>query len=656
MKNHHLALLFSALILTILIIYFPGLNGPFVFDDLSNITNNAHIRITKLNTNSISNSLSSGHAGPLKRPVAMLSFALNYYFSGGYIASAFKITNILIHCVNAILTFILCRQFFKYAAPSMGKKFSDKSVFYFAASISIIWALHPINLTSVLYIVQRMTSLSTLFSLSSIILYLFARNRWLHNQFSWHTAGLFFASMTSLTLALFSKENAVLIPLIILLIEWVLYSNERPWRHFNKLSKQKQRVVCSTISTLCFFALLWAIDYASGGFNSRPFTMLERVLTESRVLCFYISLILIPRINGFGLFHDDIALSSSLFSPWTTITSIAFILCLLITAFYYRKKNPLFALGIGWFFIGHLLESTIFPLEIAHEHRNNLPSIGIIIAAFSLIPFEKISSKKTIVSIILITLILGSTTWLRAKQWGNYQSLAHYETAHHPNSPAIQALLSNAANQAGDIEVATQAIKKAMQLEPSETAYAMHYQNILVIYGKPIPLYLQRETLHRINTNRLTPSTQLALDQIAGCLKKAPCKPLRKNYLEWITAVIEKKPNNALYRYMRGKAFTALGDNISALNEHQKAHQMNNMFIQPLFEMANILLQMRQISHAEMVVKWIEVTNKKIGFKYSRELNKLKTLIIRIQTHKPIITEKNTSINSSHESQGQIPH
>jgi len=566
----------------------------------------------------------------------MLSFAFNYYFSDGYIAPAFKVINIIIHCINALLVFALSSLLLKRINTQSNSTNSPKETSWLAYGISLMYAIHPINLTSVLYIVQRMTSLSTLFSLASIILYLLARNQSLQQASCWRTPSLlFFASLSCLTMALFSKENAILIPLIILLIELTLYSNNKPWCYFQKLSKTLQISLLTAIVTISITCLLWAIDYALPGFNTRPFSMLERVLTEFRVLCFYISLILIPRINDFGLFHDDIPLSSSLFEPFTTITSIIFIVGLLITAFYYRKKNSLFSLGIGWFFIGHLLESTFFPLEIAHEHRNNLPSIGILLAAASLIPGPALSNKKILLGFIFIALILGSTTWLRAKQWGDYQSLAYYEAAHHPNSPAAQALLSNAANQAGDIEVATQAIKRAMELEPNETAYAMHHQNILAIYDKPIPLELQQETLRRIKANRLTPSTQLALNQIASCLTKQPCKPLINNYLEWINAVIDKHPNNATYWHMKGQAQRALNNDLTALNDFQQAYNLDGSYLHPLFEMVDILLQSGQVAQAERVTQWIEVANEKAEFRQDKEIKKLRELLTRIKKTNP---------------------
>jgi hypothetical protein len=316
-----------------------------------------------------------------------------------------------------------------------------------------------------------------------------------------------------------------------------------------------------------------------------------------------------------------------------SIVSIVFILGLLIIAFNHRKKNPLFALGVGWFFIGHLLESTFFPLEIAHEHRNNLPSIGIILAVFSLIPLTKLGSQKVVLSVVFIAFILGTTTWLRAMQWGNYQKLAHYEAEHHPNSPATQALLSNAANQIGDIGVATKAIRIAMELDPNETAYAMHYQNILAIHNKPIPEELQQETLRRIKANRLTPSMQLALNQIADCLKKEPCAPLKQNYLDWISAVIEKSPNTARYWYLRGKTHRAMNNDLAALNDYQKAYDISDGFLHPLFEMADIFLRMGQITQAEEIIKWIEGANEKTTFKRDGEVEQLKRLVETIKSN-----------------------
>ncbi len=622
----------TGIIFLIFLAYLPGLSGPFIFDDLSNIINNSFIQLQSLSPSALYSSATSGHAGPLKRPVAMLSFALNYFYTGGYDASVFKLTNIIIHCLNALLILVLCLQLLKRTNSLAENKYNKNILFWLAAGISLIWAIHPINLTSVLYVVQRMTALSTLFSLGCIILYLYARNTQIVKGFNNKVFLLFALSLLSLTLALFSKENAVLIPLIIVWIELTLYPQQKPWARFKQLTRNTRWFIYALLIFTCITGLIILIDYASASYNHRPFSMLERVLTEPRVLCFYLSLILLPRINSFGLFHDDILLSTSIFSPWTTLLAIIFIVSLVLSAIYYRKTKPLYSLGIGWFFIGHLLESSFFALEIAHEHRNNFPSIGIILAIFALIPNSHlVPTKKIAAGFFAVVLILASSTYLRATQWSSYHRLAYYEAAHHPDSPAIQALLSNAANQAGDIETATQAIKKAMALEPKEIAYALHHQNILAIYKKPIPDGLQQETLKRIKNNPVTASAKLALHQIAGCLHLPACEPLQSNYLEWINQLIEQEPRNADYYYHRGRAHRAINSTLAALNDFQRAHELHRTFMQPLFEMIDILLRSGQLTAAEEVVTWLENSNQASTLKRDKEIKQLKEFISRLK-------------------------
>lgn len=626
------ALFYLSTLCCIFLVYSPGLSGPFIFDDLSNITRNSFLQLDSLNPSSLYSSTMSGHAGPLKRPVATLSFALNYFYAGSFDAHAFKVTNVVIHCLNAILLLTLCLQLLKRSNTLSNNKLKQSTLFWQAACISLIWALHPINLTSVLYIVQRMTSLSTLFSLGCIILYLHARNTIMANGFNSKALLFLTLSMVSLTLALFSKENAALIPLIILWLELTLYPQQQPWAHFQQLTRNTRLLTCSILALACLCGLILLIDYASASFNHRPFSMLERVLTEPRILCFYLSLILIPRINSFGLFHDDIALSTSLLSPWTTPFAIIFLASLIFSAFYYRKTKPLYSLGIGWFFIGHLLESSFFALEITHEHRNNLPSIGIILAIAASIPYNHlIQTKKIIASFCFVSLILAGSTYLRASHWSSYQRLAYYEAAHHPESPATQALLSNAANQAGDIETAITAIKKAMELEPKEIAYALHYHNILSIYNKPIPNNLQQETLLRIKSYPVTPSAKLALHQIAGCLHLPACAPMKNNYLEWINQLIKQEPHNPNYYYHRGRAQRALNNSLAALNDFQHSHELHRTFLQPLFEMVDILLRSGQVSDAELIITWIEESNQATKLKRDHEIKQLRQLISRLK-------------------------
>lgn len=604
------------------LIYLPGISGPFLFDDRSNITNNSLLLVTRLDAHTLADAAFSGQAGPFKRPLAMLSFGLNHYFSEGFKAPHFKLTNIFIHGLNSTLLLILALQLLNRTHSK-----NNQYLVFYAGLITILWSLHPINLTSVLYIVQRMTALSTLFSLCTIILYIKARNSSVNSKTTRGSYYIFSLSLLCLIFAIMSKENAILVPLLILLIEQTLFSKEKPWPHILQAPKQLKITGFITFAVLSLVFSIWLIDYASVGYNNRPFNMLERVLTESRVICFYISLILLPRIDGFALFHDDIVISTSLLSPWTTITSFIFILGLLITTFYYRKKNPLFALGISWFFIGHIIESTFFPLEIAHEHRNHLPSIGIIIAAFSLVPIRKLESKKAIAAIIFIAFILGLTTILRATQWSDYKTLAFYEAKHNSASPATQAMLSNAAHQAGAIEVAITAIENAIRLDPTETAYALQYQHMLAEINHTIPIQLKNSTIEKVRFNRISPSTLGSLINISHCLNKPHCRSIKKEYSQWLNILIKNNPQNSRLHYLNGKGLLASNHIQLAINSFKISHKLDNTFIEPLLEIIAILVNHGQFHQADKVFNLAKNRNQLRTIPFRNKLDKFKTVI-----------------------------
>jgi len=77
------------------LVYLPGINGPFVFDDHPNLLSNDYVKIRDLKPATLYRAAYSLKAGPLQRPVAMLSFAINYYFAGSFRKSfPYKATNL----------------------------------------------------------------------------------------------------------------------------------------------------------------------------------------------------------------------------------------------------------------------------------------------------------------------------------------------------------------------------------------------------------------------------------------------------------------------------------------------------------------------------------------------------------------------------------
>ena len=111
-----------------------------------------------------------------------------------------------------------------------------------------------------------------------------------------------------------------------------------------------------------------------GGYQKRVFTLEQRLLTEPRVIWFYLSLLFYPIPSRLSLVHD-FAISQSLLEPVTTLISVLAIVALLLGATVYARRWPLIAFCVIFFFLNHLIESTILPLELVFEHRNYIPSM-----------------------------------------------------------------------------------------------------------------------------------------------------------------------------------------------------------------------------------------------------------------------------------------
>ena len=414
--------------------YLPGLSGDYAFDDFPNLINNKNLNVKTLDTDSLVAAALSTNSGLFKRPVSMLSFTLNRYFFG-IKPYSYKIINLVIHIFTGIGVFFLSLLILQKYKSIQGYNIEKNTIYYLSLFISSIWLIHPINLTSVLYIVQRMTSLSGLFVIWGTLLYIIFRSRYfIERKGFWFIPTILFLFCT---LAILSKENGVLLPFFILLAELLIFRFRLQTGGYDK-----KIIVLFIISILiptifAFLILAIAPNLIIGGYKIRDFNLTERLLTESRVLILYIKMILAPSLSELGLYHDDIIVSRSLMSPPTTAISIIIIFSLLGATIIKFKKWPLAAFGVLWFFIAHLLESTFIPLEIAHEHRNYIASFGVIFSISYLLSKLQIFSNHNKLKIFLYLtpiILLSIVTNLRSYQWSDNVLHAVYEARHHPMS------------------------------------------------------------------------------------------------------------------------------------------------------------------------------------------------------------------------------
>ncbi|MBI5627059.1 MAG: pilus assembly protein PilF [Nitrosomonadales bacterium] len=427
------ALLFGILAATVGC-YLPGLTGHFIFDDGVNIRINPFLEIGNLDFSTLWQAASSGSAGLLKRPISMASFAVNHYFSG-MDPYYFKAANLAIHLVNGVLVFVFARLLLGLHLR-VRRAADDNAAAWVAIAVAAIWLLHPFNLTGVLYVVQRMSSLAALFTLAGLALYLNGRKKLLDGNRSGFAA-IAAALYVVTPLAALCKETGVLLPPLILATEAILLRWDAPDPRDRRMLAAIVGLSVAAPLLLGLFYVLKNPEIILGGYAWRDFSLTERLMTEARVLWFYLHMIVLPSMTEMGLHHDDILISRSLFAPWTTLPAIAGLLLLAGGAFVLRNKQPVITFGIAFFFVGHALESTIIPLEIAFEHRNYLPMFGILLplAHYTLTPRLHLSSVRVRrVAFLLLVILFAGLTASRAQQWGDTLQMRTLEVERHPHS------------------------------------------------------------------------------------------------------------------------------------------------------------------------------------------------------------------------------
>ena len=403
-------LLLSLLAIVVILIYADTLTAPFIFDDIRNIRDNPHIRVPSLSLNNLTR---AGFQSPeSSRPVGNISFALNYYFNGFNLVG-FHLVNILIHLAGGFFLYF----FSKATLKTPGLRCRSEKCGWIPFFTAFIWMVHPLQTQSVAYLVQRMNSQAAMFYIVSMLLYVKfrldtgTRGNWL--QFT----GCVFAGL----LAIGTKQNSATLPAFIILYEWYF---------FQELSLKWARRHFLVLGGILLFLIIISLIYLGhdpvvrilSAYQHRDFTILQRVLTQFRVVIFYVGLLLWPQPSRLNLDHD-FALSYSLTDPVTTLISMGVITALIALAILSAKREPLLSYAILWFFGNLVIESSVIGLELVFEHRNYLPSMFVILAMVAMV-FRYV--KPTWLGIVFLC-VVGTlfTVWTfeRNRVWMDELSL-----------------------------------------------------------------------------------------------------------------------------------------------------------------------------------------------------------------------------------------
>ncbi len=370
--------LIAALLVTTLV-YWPGLSGGYIFDDYPNIIENPALQVQHADWATLKAAALSSPSSEFHRPLSSLTFVANY-MTTGLAPFGWKLTNLVIHLLNGVLVYLLARALL--CAAARGRE--EPRAGLLAALIAAGWLLLPINLTAVLYVVQRMESLANLFVLLGLLGYVRGRLRMQRDGRGF--AGAVASLLVWTAIGLTAKETAVMTPFYAALIEWALFS-ARSGR-----GRRRDRRV------LWLFALVLVLPGLAGlawllpdlvlnpvAWQARNFTLGERLLSEPRIWFDYLRWIVLPTPHALSFYHDEIRVSTGLLAPWTTLAAILGLALLVALIAFLRARAPLVALGLALFLGAQLLTGTIIPLELVYEQRNYFASFGVLLAMLPLL-------------------------------------------------------------------------------------------------------------------------------------------------------------------------------------------------------------------------------------------------------------------------------
>jgi tetratricopeptide (TPR) repeat protein len=482
----------AILFFLILITYGNTFDAAWHLDDYQNITNNPNLH--KISNPTFSNLWDSLHS-PVKkrisRPVAMLSFALNWYIGSNHVLG-YHLVNLLIHLLTAFFLYLTMVNLLK--TPNLENRYRESAGFI-ALLAAVLWAIHPIQTQAVTYIVQRMASLAAMFYILGIYCFIKARLETLKK----YKTILFLCCSLSFLLGIGSKENAATLPIALILIEVIF---------FRDLSDRRTRNICITglIGGGIIIFVAGVFMFKNGDFGSllkassfRTFSPIERLITEPRVIVFYLSQIFYPVISRYSIEHD-IVVSTSLFAPMTTLPAILLVFGLIAVGLSQMRKRPILSFAILFFFLNHMIESSILSLELIFEHRNYLPSFFLFLPVavgvkWLLDYYQKRNRRLVLILVSFITILLtllGTATYIRNRTWATEYSLWEDASEKAPGSNRPPHNLAWAYyERIGEYDTALQLYESALKLKMNNRAQKS------VTLNNMASIYFQRGNYHK---------------------------------------------------------------------------------------------------------------------------------------------------------------
>ena len=587
------------LLLLVVSVYSNTFNAEWHFDDRHSIIDNPKVQISEITIQSLSRAIEHPDSDRLWRPLSYLTFALNWYFGQNNVFG-YHLLNILIHLFTALILYHAIRLM--HRSPALQDIPVDKTL-DISLLAATLWAIHPIQTQAVTYIVQRMTLLAGLWYICGIFCYLMARLA-NYRRDKYLFSGLCFLSWL---LGVASKENAIMLPLGLVLVEAAFF------RRRNEVRARKRCLIVFTALGVVigvFALLLYFGDNPSAilsGYSDRYFTPWERLITQPRVLLFYLSQIVYPHPGRLSIEHDFV-ISSSLAVPWTTIPAIFVVLGLITVSVVKLGRYPLVCFAVLFFFLNHAIESSIIPLEIIFEHRNYLPSMFLFlpIAAAVVMKLDHCRHRAFVyclpLCVIIVSVIVsfGSATFFRNLVWADEVTL--WSDAR-KKAPSMHRPVHNLSMALYDINGQ---IDNALRLYNIADGLKMHKRshrallnsNIANIYYRT-GRYQQAETYYR-KALIITPKNEFFVYRLAETLLR------RENFssaLQHVDALIARNSKKSDYLNLKGNILLKQNKPEEALVTFRESLRHNPNQTSAYVNVGRALAAMGRFDQAEKLTK-----------------------------------------------------
>lgn len=541
-------------------IYAPGLNGPFLLDDIGNLEPLKRWVDGNLAWQGV---VFDNRSGPGGRPLSMLTFLANASSDPALGTFAFKATNLAIHLACGALAFVLVLQLCRRAGAQ------PRHAGWLAAFIAVAWLWLPMQVSTVLYVIQRMAQLATLLTFATLVAYMAARQG--VQQGSRAATFFLWVGAPALTLlAIAAKETGALALPLAAVLEYTLFQKRARPRQVNIFF-----AITVGIPAICGIAfVLLRPDWILGGYASRDFTLPQRLLTEPRVLWSYLQTTFFPVGPRMGLFHDNYPVSTSLTHPWTTLLSLGAWILVAGAAFVWRHRVPLFALGVAGYLVAHALEAGPVGLELYFDHRNYGAALFALVGVVGLLHHllasrtEKPQVRRALVACAVACLtIYGLGTWSQTEGWKDARTFYAVQYSYNADSPRLLSNFTGEALTAGDLDGALAYIAQG---EKSETAseYATSTIWRFVAYcavdTRPAPeaLYdeFEQRAKGRVTTYAMVGWELLAQKVSEGCKSVDPVR-LAQVALAWLNGNGQAPHDQPVWRtrYNTGRMMAEAG-------------------------------------------------------------------------------------------------